>query len=115
VHIESSFVYPWTRDVMGVGFIRASRRCQILVSQIVRDLRVDLVLATIGALDDSIVGSIVGSIVCEGVGEASLILRFPFPVVDDRSVVAGTVIYMPLISLPARVQEDGEVMEHCLC
>jgi hypothetical protein len=26
-------------------------------------------------------------------------------------VVAGTVIYMPLISLPARVLEDGEVME----
>jgi hypothetical protein len=28
------------------------------------------------------------------------------------SAVAGTMIYMPLIRFPARVQEDGEVMEH---
>ena len=30
----------------------------------------------------------------------------------DRSAVAGTMIYMPLISFPARLNEDGEVMEH---
>ena len=95
----------------------------------------DLVLAAICALDDSIVGSIVGSvivgsivgfaivgsIVCSIVGsivgsaiitlELSLFLFFPFSVVD-KSAVVGTMIYMPLISFPARVQEDGEVMEH---
>jgi len=43
--------------------------------------------------------------------ELSLFLFFPFLVVD-KSAVAGTMIYMPLISFPARVQEDGEVMEH---
>jgi hypothetical protein len=63
VHIESLFVYPLTRDFMALGFISASRRCQVLDSEIVRDFRVDVVLAAIGALDDSIVGSIVGSIV----------------------------------------------------
>jgi hypothetical protein len=108
VNIESSFVYPLTRDFMAVGFISASRRCQILDSEIVRDFRVDLVLAAIGALDDSIVGSIVGS----SVGEVSLFLLFPFSVDDDRSAVAETMIYMRLISFPARLQEDGKVMEH---
>jgi len=44
--------------------------------------------------------------------ELSLFLYFPLSVVDDRSVVAGTSIYMPLTSFPARVQEDGEGMEH---
>jgi len=106
---------------------------------------VDLVLAAIGALDDSIVGSIVGAaiigsivgsaIVGSIVGfviigsivgfaiigsivgfaistlELLLFLFFPFSVVD-KSAVAGTMIYMPLISFPARVQEDGEVMGH---
>jgi len=65
---------------------------------------VDLVLAAIGAPDDSIVGSIVG--------ELSLFLLFQFLVVDDRSAVAGTMIYMPSISFPARLQDNGEVMEH---
>ena len=37
---------------------------------------------------------------------------FPFSVADDRSAIVGTMIYMPLISFPARLQEDGEVMEH---
>jgi hypothetical protein len=81
-------------------------------------------LAAIVALDDSIVGSaIVGSIVrCAIVGsivgsavigsiELSIFLFFPFSVVD-KSVVTGNLIYMPSISFPARVQEDGEVMEH---
>ena len=107
VHIESLFVYPLTRDFMAVGFIWASRWCQILDSEIVRNFRVDLILAAIGALDDSIIGSIVGSIV----GELSLILLFPFLVVNDGSAVVGTMIYMPLISFPARLQEDGEVMK----
>jgi len=77
---------------------------------------VDLVLAAIGALDDSIVGSILGSIVGSSVGsivgELSLFLLCPFSVDDDSSAVAGTMIYMPLISFPARLQEDGDVMEH---
>ena len=96
-----------------------------------RDFRVGLVLAAIGALDDSIVDSIVGSIVGSvivgstagfaSIGlivgtaistlELSLFLFFSFLVVDTSAVV-GTMIYMPLISFPARVQEDGEVMEH---
>ena len=83
---------------MAVGFIWASRQCHSLDSKIVRDFRVDLVFAAVGALG----------------GELSLFLFFPFSVVDDSSavVVAGTMIYMPLISFPVRVQEDGEVMEH---
>jgi len=50
-------------------------------------------VAAIGALDDSIEGSIVG--------ELAQILLFPFSVVDGRSVVVGTMIYMPLITIPA--------------
>jgi tetrahydromethanopterin S-methyltransferase subunit C len=89
---------------------------------------VDFVLAAIGALDYSIVGSIVGSIVDSIVGsivdsivgsvvstlgtEVSLFLFLPFLVVDDRSTIAGTMIYIPLVSFPARVQEDGKVIEH---
>jgi hypothetical protein len=46
--------------------------------------------------------------------EFSLFLFFPFSVVDERSAVAGTMIYMPFILFPARVQEDGKVMEHFL-
>ena len=96
---------------MAIGFIWASRRCHILDSGIVRDFRVDLVLAAIGALDDSIVGSIVGSILGSAIGgELSLFLLSS--VVDDSSVVAGTMIYMPLISFPVRLHEDGEVTEH---
>jgi hypothetical protein len=99
---------------------------------------VDLVFAAIGALDDSIVGSvivgsivgsvIIGSIVGSAIVgsvivgsaivgsaistlELSLFLFFPFLVVD-KSAVAGTMIYMPLISFPARLQEDGEGMKH---
>jgi hypothetical protein len=144
VHIELSCVYPLIRVFMAVGFIWASRRCHSLDSGIVRDFRVDLVLAVKGALRseeagvfvDAIVGSIVGSaIVGSIVGSAivgsivgfaiigsivgsaistlelSLFLFFPFSVVD-KSAVAGTMIYMPLISFPVRLQEDGEVMEH---
>jgi hypothetical protein len=134
VHIESSCVYPSIRDFMAVGFIWASRRCHSLDSEIVRDFPVDLVLAAIGTFADSIVGSIVdlfvgsaiigsivgsaiiglivGSVISALESELSLFLFLPFSVVDDRSVVAGTMIYMPLISFPARGQEDGKVMEH---
>jgi len=86
---------------------------------------VDLVLAAIGAVADSIVGSILGSMVGSAIigsivgsaiialgSELSLFLFLPFSVVDDRSAVAGTMIYMPLISFPARAREDAEVMEH---
>ena len=76
----------------------------------------DLILAAIGALDDSIVGSIVCSnecsIVGSIVGELSLFVLVPFSVVEDMTAVAGTMIYMPLISSLGRLEEDGEVMEH---
>ena len=78
----------------------------------------DLVLAAIRALDDLIVSSIEGSaiiglIVASAIitFELSLILIFPFSVVE-KSVIAETMIYMPLICFPARLQEDGEIMEH---
>ena len=45
-------------------------------------------------------------------GELSLFLFLPFSVVDDRSVVAGTMMYMPLTSFPARVQKHSKFMEH---
>jgi hypothetical protein len=91
---------------MEVGFIWASRRCHSLDSEIVRDIRVDLVLS------DLIVGSTVGCLISAPGSEVSLFHFLPFSVVDDRCAVAGTMIYMPLISCPARVQEDGKVMEH---
>jgi len=81
---------------MAVGYIWASRQCHSLDSEIVRDFRVDLVFAAVGAL----------------AGELSLFLFQPFSVVDDRSAVAGTMMYMPLTSFPAMVQEDGKLMEH---
>ena len=117
MHIESSCVYPSIRDCRVVGFIWASRRCHSLDSEIIRDFRADVVLAGIGAFADSIVGSILGSIIGSAIiglaSELSLFLILPFSVGDDRSAVAGTMIYMPLLSFPARVQEDGKVMEHC--
>ena len=79
--------------------------------------------AIIGLIVDSIVGSeivgpivgsaIIGSIVGSAIStlELSLFLFFPFSVVD-KSAVVGTMIYMPLISFPARLPEDGEVMQH---
>ena len=73
-------------------------------------------MAAIGGFADLIVGSIlcliVGCAIIALGSELSLVLFLPFLVVDDTSEVAGTMIYMPLISFPARVQEDGEVMEH---
>jgi len=132
VHIESSCVYPLIRDFMVVGFIWASCRCHILDSEIVRDFQVDSGLAVEGALstaetggfidaiigvsEDSIVGSVVdsafiGSVISTLESELSVFLCFPFSVVD-RSAVVGTMIYLPLISFPARFNEDGEVMEH---
>jgi len=103
-HIESSCLYPPIRVCMEVGFIWASRRCHRLDSEIVRDFRADL------GFSDLIVGSSISALG----SEVSLFLFIPFSVVDDRSTVAGTMIYMPLISFPARVQEVGEVMEHFL-
>jgi hypothetical protein len=47
-------------------------------------------------------------------GELSLFLFLSVLVVDDRSAVVGSMIYMRLKSFPARVQEDGEVREHFL-
>ena len=90
----------------------------------------DLVLAVKGALGteeaggfvdaivSSIVYSIVGCAIVDSISdsaispfELSLFLIFPFSEVD-KSVGAGTMIYMPLISFPAWLQEDGKVMEH---
>jgi len=87
---------------MAVGFIWAIRRCNRLDTEIVRDFRVDLLFAAIGAL---------GGEVSFG-GELSLFHFLPFSVVDDRRVFAGTKKYMPLTTFPARVQENGEVIEH---
>jgi len=115
VHIESSCVCPSIRDFIVIGFIWASRRGHILDSGIVRDFRVNLVLAAIGAHDDSIVGSIVGcvvgSIVHSAIGSELSLFLF-FLVVKGRSAIAETMIYMPSISFPARLQEHGQVMEH---
>ena len=109
MHIESSFVYPPIRVFMAVGFIWASRRCHSL------DLRIDEVGgfldAIVGVSEDSIVG-LVGSVISSLESKLSLFLFLPFSVVDERSAVTGTMIYMPLIIFPARVQQDGEVMEH---
>jgi len=68
--------------------------------------------AIVGDSEDSIVGWAVGSVISSLESQLSLVLHFPFSVVDDRSAVAGTTMYMPLISLPARLLEDGKVMDH---
>lgn len=79
--------------------------------------------AILGVFEDSIVGSIAGLVIGSTIkgsvisaldSELSLFLFLHFLVVDDRSAVAGTMIYMPLISFLARVQEDGKVMKHFL-
>jgi len=67
---------------MAAGFLWASHRCHSLDYEIVSDFRVDLVFAAIGAL---------GGELSFG-GEHSLFLFLPFSVVDDRGVVAGTMI-----------------------
>jgi hypothetical protein len=94
---------------MVVGYIWACRRCHSL------DWRIEevggFVDAIVGVSEDSIV-DLVGSVISSLESELSLFLFLPFVVVDERSAVAGTMIYMPLIILPARVQEYGEVMEH---
>jgi len=55
----------------------------------------------VGVSEASIVGLVVVSVNYSLDNELSLFLLFPFVVVDDRSAVAGIMIYMPLISLPA--------------
>jgi len=32
--------------------------------------------------------------------------------VDDRTADMGTIIYIPVVSVPGRLLEDNEVMEH---
>jgi hypothetical protein len=91
--------------------------CLILGSVIVGFANIHFILgsAIVGfAIICLIVGTVnVGSIVGSAIStlELSLLLFFPFSVVD-KSAVAGTMIVMPLICFPVRVQEDGEVMEH---
>jgi hypothetical protein len=45
-------------------------------------------------------------------GELPLLLVCLCLVVDDRSAVVGTILYMAFIGYLARVREDGEVKEH---
>jgi hypothetical protein len=82
----------------------------------VRDFGVDIILSIEGALkteeaggfvdvivgvsEDAIVGLVVSSVISSLESELSLFLLSPILVVDDRSVVVGTVMYMPLISSP---------------
>jgi len=89
----------------------------------VRDFRLDLVLAVEGSLRaeaadgfvDAIVGSvIIYSVMCTPESQHSHFLLHPFSLVNDRSAVPVTMMYMLLITFPARVQQDDEVMEHCL-
>jgi len=104
VHIESFCLDPPIRVFMAVGFISASRWCHSLDSEIVSDFQVDSVFVAIGALGAELSSG------CElslG-GERSRFRHLQFSVVDDSSVVAGTMIYLPLTSYPMRVQEDGE-------
>jgi len=70
--------------------------------------------AVVGVSEDLIVGLVVGSVIGSLEREHSLCLHCVFSVVDDKSGVGGTVIHMPLISLPATLQEDYKVMEHLL-
>jgi len=67
----------------------------------------------VGVSEDSSVGSVVDSAIIGSLNstlecELFLLLFLPFSVVD-RSAAVGTMIYMPLISFPARLLEDGEV------
>ena len=104
-----------------VGFaIACSIVCSIvgfaILCSTVCSLVCSIVCSIVWSIVGSIVGLIAGSIVVWIVGSAistlelSLFLFFPFSVVD-KSAVAGTMIYIPLISFPATLQEDGEVME----
>jgi len=62
----------------------------------------------IGDSEDSIVGSLIITL-----GSDLSLFRFlPLSVVDDRSVVVGSMICMPLSSYLERVWEDGEMMKH---
>jgi len=71
-----------------------------------------------GVSEDSIIGSIadfvIGSVISSLGRELSLLHYLSCSLVDNWSGVTGTMVYMPLISLPCRVQEDGEVVKHCL-
>jgi len=106
VHIESSCVYPSTIDCMAVGSKWASCRCYSL------DFRTEEAGGLVGAIIGDTEDLIVGSLIITLGSELSLFLFLPLLVVNDRSAVAGTIIYMPLISYAARVQDDGEGMEH---
>ena len=90
-----------------VGSIVDSIVRSAIVGSIVGSTIVGLIVGLI--VGSAIIGSIVGSAI--STLELSVCLFFPFSVVD-KSAVAGTIIYMPLISFPARLQEDGKVMEH---
>jgi len=62
--------------------------------------------------EDSIVGSVVGFVISSVDIVHSLYLFLPVPVVHDRSVVMGSIIYKPWIVFLVRLKEDGKVMEH---
>jgi hypothetical protein len=84
---------------MVVEFICAKRQCHILDSDIVRDFRVDLVLPAIGALDDSIVDSIVGFVIVgKIVGSAIRGLIVGYSIVGSivRSAIVGSIVGSPI-------------------
>jgi len=120
---------------MVLGVKRAIHRCDSLDSGIVTDFRVDsvsevkdslcneepdgFVNAIVGVSDDLIVGSVVGSAIIGSViitlhSELSIFRFLAFSVVGSRAV-AGSMINMPLIRFPARLQKDAEVREHFPC
>jgi len=69
---------------------------------------------SVGLVVGFLVGShIIPSEISTLTGELSLFPIFTFLIVNDGSVVMETIKYMPLISFPVRLKEDGELMEHC--
>jgi hypothetical protein len=108
--IKALCVYLPIGAFMVVGFIWASCRCHS-VGFIIEEVH-GFVNAIVGVSEDSIVGLVVGSVISSVESDLSLFLFLPCSVVDESCAVAGLMINMRLIIVPAGVQEDGEVMEH---
>lgn len=109
----------------GGGYIFAGNGCHSLDSRCVRDSRAILVTLVkciltkqeAGGLEDANIGDSVeeilgSSIIAHGI-EVSLIICYQLLVVNDRSAVTGTIIYMPLNCYPAWLQDDCKVMNYC--
>jgi hypothetical protein len=82
----------------------------------VKDVQVDTIWAMISTVNNSTISSIVGVIVRAMISTVESEQSFvPLPqllVVDHMSAVSQTMISMPLISFPERVQKDDKVIEH---